>query len=68
MSFVSPCVMPLMPAYLSFVTGLSIEELRAPDSTAPGATPRRRKVLLGSLGFIAGFSTVFVLLGHLNSR
>ncbi len=63
LSFVSPCVMPLMPAYLSFVTGLSIEELRAPDSTAPGAAPRRRKVLLGSLGFIAGFSTVFVLLG-----
>ena len=60
-SFVSPCVMPLMPAYLSFVSGLSIEELH--ESEAPGAPPRRRRVLLGSLGFVAGFSTVFVLLG-----
>jgi len=58
LSFVSPCVMPLMPAYLSFVSGLSMEELRAPDSVG-----RRRKVLVGALGFIAGFSLVFILLG-----
>ena len=63
LSFVSPCVMPLMPAYLSFVSGLSIEELQESEPGAPEAAPRRRKVLLGSLGFIAGFSTVFVLLG-----
>ena len=63
LSFLSPCVMPLMPGYLSFVSGLSLEELRQPESDDPGATPRRRKVLSGSLGFIAGFSTVFVLLG-----
>ena len=63
LSFVSPCVMPLMPAYLSFVSGLSIEELRESEAGALDSAQRRHKVLLGALGFIAGFSTVFVLLG-----
>lgn len=63
LSFVSPCVMPLMPAYLSFVSGLSIEELQAREPDVPGAVPRQRKVLLGALGFIGGFSAVFVALG-----
>ena len=63
LSFVSPCVMPLMPAYLSFVSGLSIEELRQSEAGALDSAHRRHKVLLGALGFIAGFSTVFVLLG-----
>ena len=59
LSVFSPCVMPLMPAYLSLVSGLSVEEMQE-GSSEPFV---RRRVLGGSLGFVAGFSTVFVLLG-----
>jgi cytochrome c-type biogenesis protein len=67
LSFLSPCVLPLMPAYLSFVSGISIDELRT-DSDAPSpadadSEARSRTVLLGSLGFIAGFSAVFIAIG-----
>lgn len=55
-SFISPCVMPLIPAYLSYITGLSVEEVRA------GQGPRGR-VLVNSLGFVLGLSVVFTLLG-----
>jgi cytochrome c-type biogenesis protein len=57
-SFVSPCVLPLIPAYLSFITGSSLEELH----TLTAATERRR-VVLHALAFIAGFTVVFVSLG-----
>ncbi|MBI1848544.1 MAG: cytochrome c biogenesis protein CcdA [Candidatus Rokubacteria bacterium] len=57
-SFLSPCVLPLFPAYLSFVTGMSVGDLTA-EMTA-GA---RRRVLLHSLAFVLGFSAVFVALG-----
>jgi cytochrome c-type biogenesis protein len=57
-SFISPCVLPLIPAYLSFLTGSSLEELKAEaDAT------RRARVVLHALAFIAGFTLVFVLLG-----
>lgn len=59
LSVLSPCVLPLMPAYLSMVSGVSVEELRE-GGTRAGL---RRRVLLASGGFVAGFSTVFVLLG-----
>ncbi|HBZ69083.1 MAG TPA: cytochrome C biogenesis protein [Deltaproteobacteria bacterium] len=59
LSVFSPCVMPLMPAYLSLVSGLSVEEMQE-GSSEPVV---RRRVLAGSLGFVAGFSTVFVILG-----
>lgn len=69
-SVMSPCVMPLMPAYLSLISGISVEELRGPDDTSgegqDGKThPQglRRRVLIGCAGFVAGFSAVFVLLG-----
>lgn len=77
-SFLSPCVLPLVPAYLSYVTGLSAADLAAERprvSDGPGAAlavearptrmpgPRRGRVLLGSALFVAGFSSVFVLLG-----
>jgi cytochrome c-type biogenesis protein len=78
-SFFSPCVLPLVPAYLSYVTGLSAADLadrRPAVSDGPGATVaiealrasepgrrRRGRVLLGSLLFVGGFSTVFVLFG-----
>ncbi|HEX3900696.1 MAG TPA: cytochrome c biogenesis protein CcdA [Mycobacteriales bacterium] len=76
-SFLSPCVLPLVPAYLSYVTGLSAADLAANTqrvSDGPGATvaieamprspgSRRGRVLLGSLLFVAGFSSVFILFG-----
>jgi cytochrome c-type biogenesis protein len=60
LSFVSPCVLPLIPGYLSFVSGLSLEEMRA---GAAGDTRARRQVLLASFAFVLGFSAVFVALG-----
>lgn len=57
-SFLSPCVLPLFPSYLSFITGMSVDRL-AGDVTA-GA---RTRILLHSITFIAGFTAVFVSLG-----
>jgi cytochrome c-type biogenesis protein len=57
-SFLSPCVLPLFPSYLSFVTGMSVSDLQA-DLTAAA----RRRVLLHACAFILGFSLVFVALG-----
>src|SRR5919201_2332494 len=57
-SFLSPCVLPLFPSYLSFVTGMSVADLQA-DLTAAA----RRRVLLHALAFVVGFSLVFVSLG-----
>jgi len=102
-SFLSPCVLPLVPAYLSYVTGISAADLAADSTTTPAVTtptiptavsdgpgaagtraptavsdgpgaalahaaclPRpapRRRVLLGSVLFVAGFSAVFVAFG-----
>ena len=58
LSFLSPCVLPLVPGYISFVSGASLGELRG----GPSAVARRR-VLLMSLAFVTGFSLVFVALG-----
>lgn len=57
-SFVSPCVLPLVPPYLSFLAGTSFDQLQAGDDAGV-----RRRALLAALLFVAGFSTVFVLLG-----
>jgi cytochrome c-type biogenesis protein len=57
-SFVSPCVLPLVPAYLSFLTGSSLESLQG---ELPPAT--RAKVVMHALAFILGFTLVFVALG-----
>ncbi|HVT20381.1 MAG TPA: cytochrome c biogenesis protein CcdA [Mycobacteriales bacterium] len=76
-SFLSPCVLPLVPAYLSYVTGLSAADLAAKTqqvSDGPGTAVaasvrptgwgrRRGRVLLGSVLFVAGFSSVFILFG-----
>jgi cytochrome c-type biogenesis protein len=57
-SFLSPCVLPLVPGYISLVSGASVDELKTDEN------PRvLGKVLLHSLLFIAGFSTVFISLG-----
>ncbi|TAJ81696.1 cytochrome c biogenesis protein CcdA [bacterium] len=58
-SFLSPCVLPLIPSYLSFVSGVSLEEMRAPQIESRV----RWRVALNSLAFILGFSLVFVSLG-----
>ena len=57
-SFLSPCVLPLFPSYLSFVTGMSVADLQADLTTAA-----RRRVLFHSVAFVVGFSIVFVALG-----
>ena len=57
-SFLSPCVLPLFPSYLSFVTGMSVSDLSA-ELTA-GA---RRRVMLHAMAFVVGFSLIFIALG-----
>ena len=57
LSFLSPCVLPLVPAYLSYISGVSVDALRMEDSSV------RHRALLQSLWFIAGFSLVFIALG-----
>jgi cytochrome c-type biogenesis protein len=59
LSVLSPCVLPLMPAYLSLISGISVEEMR--ESGADSQT--RRRVMRACFGFVVGFSCVFVLLG-----
>ena len=56
LSFLSPCVLPLIPGYLSYISGLSLEELTH-------AEDRSRRVILRSLLFVLGFSIIFTLLG-----
>jgi cytochrome c-type biogenesis protein len=58
-SFISPCVLPLVPPYLCYIGGVSIEELSQPESAAK----RRRDVVLAALAFVLGFASVFVALG-----
>lgn len=60
-SFFSPCVIPLLPGYLSYATGLSGAELASGEGEA-----RRGRMLAGSLLFVLGFSVVFVALGTLS--
>jgi cytochrome c-type biogenesis protein len=71
LSFISPCVLPLIPGYLSYISGMSLDEMRGntPASAAGAAVAvaapvdARRRVILSSLAFILGFSIVFVSLG-----
>jgi cytochrome c-type biogenesis protein len=57
LSFISPCVLPLVPGYLSFISGISLDEMRG-DSAVAG-----RQVFLSSIAFVIGFSLVFIALG-----
>jgi cytochrome c-type biogenesis protein len=56
-SFLSPCVLPLVPGYVSMISGAGVDELQEQDAKL------RRTVLLNSLMFIVGFSIVFIMLG-----
>ena len=59
LSFVSPCVLPLVPSYVSYITGLTIEELTSETQRARV----RGTIIVNSLLFIAGFSAVFIAFG-----
>jgi len=59
LSVLSPCVLPLMPAYLSLISGITVEEMQEGHRDAL----LRRRVMRACTGFVAGFSVVFVLLG-----
>jgi cytochrome c-type biogenesis protein len=60
LSFLSPCVLPLVPAYLSYISGVSVDALQ---SDAPEQGRVRRHVLAQSVWFVLGFSLVFIALG-----
>lgn len=60
LSVLSPCVLPLLPAYLSLVSGISVEEMQ--EGGGRDALLRRR-VMRACLAFVAGFSSVFILMG-----
>jgi len=59
LSFISPCVLPIVPGYLSFISGVNVTELKGTEAPAGLA----RRVAVTSLFFVLGFSTVFVALG-----
>ncbi len=58
LSFVSPCVLPLIPAYLSFLTGSSVEELKVQTDARS-----RARTMLHALAFVGGFTVVFIAIG-----
>ena len=60
LSFLSPCILPMVPFYLSYMAGLSVRELRAGGAIAPGAQAR---LVLQAVLFALGVTTIFVLLG-----
>jgi cytochrome c-type biogenesis protein len=58
LSFLSPCVLPLIPAYFTFITGCSLEELNENRNSEI-----RKKVVFSTVSFVCGFSMVFILMG-----
>ncbi len=61
-SFLSPCVLPLVPGYVSLISGVGVEELKDQEASLFG------KVMLNSIAFIIGFSIVFVTLGAISTE
>src|SRR2546423_5677694 len=61
-SFLSPCVLPLVPGYVSLISGVGAEELKSQEASL------LRKVMLNSLAFILGFSIVFLTLGAISTE
>lgn len=60
LSFLSPCILPIVPFYLCYMAGISMSELRGDNSIAPGA---QRRLVLSAVLFALGVTTIFVLLG-----
>ncbi|MDH7790660.1 cytochrome c biogenesis CcdA family protein [Ochrobactrum sp. AN78] len=64
LSFLSPCVLPLVPPYLCYMAGVSVEDFRAEkESRVAAASLQRRSLALAAISFVLGFTTVFVALG-----
>jgi cytochrome c-type biogenesis protein len=61
-SFLSPCVLPLVPGYVSLISGVGVEELKSQEGQL------FRKVMLNSAAFIIGFSIVFIALGAISTE
>ncbi|MFC0299635.1 cytochrome c biogenesis CcdA family protein [Virgibacillus soli] len=61
LSFISPCVLPLYPAFLSYITGMSVSEIREENKMI------NKKSLLHTTCFLIGFSSIFVILGFATS-
>jgi cytochrome c-type biogenesis protein len=61
-SFLSPCVLPLVPGYMTLIFGAGVEELKSPEASL------RNKVLLNSIAFVLGFAVVFVTLGAISTE
>src|SRR5579863_9813667 len=61
-SFLSPCVLPLVPGYVSLISGVGVEELKVQEASL------FRKLMLNSVAFIAGFTIVFVILGAISTE
>lgn len=65
-SFLSPCILPLVPGYLSYVTGMAGADLN--DALHRPTNAARGRIVIGTAGFIAGFTTVFILTSVLLAR
>ena len=61
-SFLSPCVLPLVPGYVSLISGAGVEELKSPQGQL------MRRVMVNSVGFILGFTVVFMTLGAISTE
>jgi cytochrome c-type biogenesis protein len=61
-SFLSPCVLPLVPGYVSLISGVGVDELKTSHAQL------MRRVMVNSLGFILGFSVVFITLGAISTE
>lgn len=61
LTFLAPCTLPLVPAYLGFISGASLEDLKDPEKSKKA----RWKIFLNGLFFMIGFSAVFVIMGTL---
>jgi len=63
LSFLSPCVLPLIPSYATFLTGMTLDELTVEDRDRQARLAQRRAVLTHGGMFVLGFSAVFIALG-----
>jgi cytochrome c-type biogenesis protein len=64
LSFISPCVLPLIPGYLSYISGVTLDDMQGTGTSGAGSiAASRRRVLVASIFFILGFSLVFISLG-----
>jgi cytochrome c-type biogenesis protein len=63
LSFISPCVLPLIPGYLSYISGLTLDEMQGVAGTGVNPAQARGRVLLASVFFVLGFSCVFIAFG-----